>query len=174
MTARRKKPPSASPPGPAAQPPAARSEGGMQRRVRAQRARRIIRRYVAVSAAAALLPAAAVDPVVLGALLAKLLHDLCTVYGTALSEHKTKAVLAAVLGGAHAEWITRYVSVYGRRVLPAFPASVRLIARPVVAAGITYSIGMLFLHHFETGAWLQKDWKGAAESEGPRLTALSR
>jgi len=29
------------------------------------------------------------------------------------------------------------------------------IARPVVAAGITYTIGRLFVKHFDSGAWLK-------------------
>jgi hypothetical protein len=30
------------------------------------------------------------------------------------------------------------------------------IARPVIAAGITYAIGRLFVKHFNSGAWLKE------------------
>lgn len=162
MTARRKTPRSVSPSDavpPPAPPTAARGEGDVQRLLRAQRARRIIRRYMAVSAATALLPNAAFDQLVLGAVLAKLLHELCEVYDTTLAEQKTRVILGAVLGGAHGKWINRYVARYASMAFPTFRFSARFIARPMVASAIIYSIGTLFLQHFETGAWLQKGWK---------------
>jgi hypothetical protein len=40
--------------------------------------------------------------------------------------------------------------------LPGMVAIGNTITRPVVAVGITYAIGRLFVKHFDTGAWLRE------------------
>ena len=81
---------------------------------------------------------------------------LSELYGTSLTKQKNKAIIASVLGGAHSEWITAYLGNNVEKVLPGMVAIGNTITRPVVAVGITYSIGRLFVKHFDTGAWLRE------------------
>jgi len=64
-------------------------------------------------------------------------------------------MIAVVLGGAHSEWISVYLGDNLEKVSPGMVIIGNTIARPVVAAGITYAIGRLFVQHFTTGAWLE-------------------
>jgi len=54
------------------------------------------------------------------------------------------------------EWITVYLGNNVEKVLSGMIVIGNTIARPVVAAGITYAIGRLFVKHFDTGAWLRE------------------
>jgi len=94
--------------------------------------------------------------IAVGGLLGKMLYDLSELYGTSLTKQKNKAIVASILGGAHSEWITAYIGDNIKKVLPGMIATSNIIARPVVAAGITYTIGRLFVKHFDTGAWLME------------------
>jgi len=85
-----------------------------------------------------------------------MLYDLSELYGTNLTKQKNKALIASVLGGAHSEWITVYLGDTIEKVLPGMATIGNSKARPVVAAGITYAIGRLFIHHFDSGAWLRE------------------
>lgn len=95
-----------------------------------------------------------------------MLYDLSELYGTSLTKQKNKAIIASVLGGAHSEWITVYLGDNVEKVLPGIVAISNTMARSVVAAGITYTVGRLFVKHFDSGAWL----KGASATNVSLLT----
>ncbi len=86
-----------------------------------------------------------------------MIYELCDHYGTKVSEHKVKTITAAVLGGAHSEWISRYVLGYSERYLPGVNGIGRIVTGPIISAAITYAVGMLFVHHFHKGAWIRKE-----------------
>jgi len=121
-----------------------------------RRALKIVNRYTGLSGGMGLIPTALLYQVAVGGLLGKMLYDLSRLYGTHMSKQKNKAIVAAILGGAHSEWISVYLGSSIRKILPSLTAVGHPVVRPVVAAGITYSIGKLFIQHFENGAWLQE------------------
>jgi len=121
-----------------------------------RRALKIVNRYTLLSGGMGLIPTALLYQVAVGGVLSKMLYDLCGLYGTHMSKQKNKAIVAAILGGAHSEWISVYLGSSIRKILPSLAAVGHPVVRPVVAAGITYSIGKLFIQHFESGAWLQE------------------
>ncbi len=147
----------------------AREEMGRTRRKKAamsppQRRRRawqIIYRHMALSGTVGLMPAPFVDQVVIGGLLAKMLHDLFALYGIEVTEHKVKTVVAAVLGGAHVEWISRYALSYLNRYVLGFHRIGTIVIRPMMAAATTYAVGFLFVHHLDRGAWPAKELTAA-------------
>ncbi len=131
-----------------------RSKTIQQRKQLRKRALKIVNNYTLLSGGMGLIP----NPfyqVAVGGLLGKMLYDLSELYGTSLTKQKNKAIIAAVLGGAHSEWITAYLGNNIEKILPDMAAIGNTIARPVVAVGITYAIGRLFVKHFESGAWLR-------------------
>lgn len=135
----------------------------MQKTQLRRKALRIVRRYTLLSGGIGLIPAPLFYQIGVAGVLGKMLYDLSELYGTSMSKQKNKAMIAAILGGAHSEWITGYMRNYIKKVLPGMVAIGTSIARPVVAAGIVYAVGKLFIQHFENGAWLD----GASPSNLP-------
>jgi len=135
-----------------------------ERKSKKKEALRIVRRYMFLSGGIGLIPLPLVDQIMLSGLLAKMLHELFRLYGTKLSEHKAKAIIAAVLGGAHSDWIPRYLLTYVDKLMPKATGVAQIVIRPAIAVAITYSVGLLFVHHFDKGAWVNK---GLADK--PRL-----
>lgn len=121
-----------------------------------RQARKIVNNYALLAGGLGLVPIPSIYQVAVSGLLGKMLYDLSELYGTNLTKQKNKAIIAAVLGGAHSEWITVYLGNNFKKVLPDLVAIGTSIARPAVAAGITYTIGRLFIKHFDNGAWLRQ------------------
>jgi uncharacterized protein (DUF697 family) len=115
---------------------------------RRKRAMKTVKIYVAVSGGIGFIPAPLFDQVVIAGVCAKMLNDLCQIYDVKFSEHKIKAIVMSVLGGAHSDWITYPITSY-----LGFIPGVNIIARPVVSGTIIYAIGRLFIHHLNSGAW---------------------
>ena len=132
------------------------SRTSRQHKALRKRALKIVNFYTLLSGGIGLIPTPFIYQAAVGGLLSKMLYDLSELYGTSLTKQKNKAIIAAVLGGAHSEWITRYLGSNIEKVLPGMTAIGNTMARPVVAVGITYAIGRLFVHHFDTGAWLRE------------------
>lgn len=123
---------------------------------RRRRALKIVNRYTLLLGGIGLISSPLLYQAAVGGLVGKMLYDLNKLYGTSMTEQKSKAIIASVLGGAHSEWITSYLGNTVKKVLPNVSTVGNAVVRPVVAAGITYAIGKLFIKHFESGAWLKE------------------
>jgi uncharacterized protein (DUF697 family) len=132
-----------------------RSKTIQQRKQLRKRALKIVNNYTLLSGGIGLITIPIFYQIAVGGLLGKMLYDLSELYGSSLTKQKNKAIIASVLGGAHSEWITVYLGDNIEKILPGMVAISNTIARPVVAAGITYTIGRLFVKHFDSGAWLK-------------------
>jgi hypothetical protein len=143
-----------------------------RRNVTRRRAMRTVYTYMAMCGGAGLVPLPALDQVLVGGLLAKMIRDLGVLYGVPLTDHKAKVVLSAVLGGAHTEWISHYLLTYIDSYAPGLRRKARLFTRPLVSAATAYAVGMLFVHHFHQGAWRQGNCTFQPEAARlPRLQA---
>ncbi|MEK8021179.1 MAG: DUF697 domain-containing protein [Candidatus Parabeggiatoa sp.] len=118
------------------------------KQARTNRALKSVNKYVLLSGGVGLIPAPFFDQVVIAGLLAKMLSDLSQIYQVKLSNHKIKVIVASVLGGAHSSWITHYMANYLK-----FVPGINVMGRTIVSGAITYTIGRLFIRHFESGAW---------------------
>lgn len=134
-----------------------RLSNSLQHQELRKQARKIVNNYTLLAGSLGLVPIPSIYQIAVGGLLGKMLYDLSELYGTNLSRQKNKAIIASVLGGAHSEWITVYLGNNIKKVLPGMVAIGTGVARPVVAAGITYTIGRLFIKHFDSGAWLREE-----------------
>ena len=123
-------------------------------------ARRVIKKHTAIASGIGFIPVPFISQLVLASHLAKLLNDLCKIYGVSFSDHQIKIIVTAVLGGAHAEWISRYLLKYMKGYTPALYSPGLLLLRPAMSAIIVHYIGQLFLGHLESGAWLRTIEKG--------------
>jgi uncharacterized protein (DUF697 family) len=126
-----------------------------QEKTRKNRAMKIVNKYVLISGGIGFIPAPFFDQIAIAGTLAKMLSDLCHVYDTKLSDQKIKAAVAAVLGGAHSDWITYYLTNYISKFVPSVNVVAGIVTRPLISGAITYAIGRLFVHHLESGAWLK-------------------
>jgi len=133
-----------------------RSRTSQQHKQLRKRALKIVNYYTLLSSGLGLIPTPLLYQIAVGGLLSKMLYDLSELYGTSLTKQKNKAIIASILGGGHSEWITVYMRDNIQKILPGIVVIGNTIARPVVAAGITYAIGRLFVKHFDTGAWLRE------------------
>ncbi len=115
---------------------------------------KIVNKYIAISGGVGFIPLPFFDQVIVGGLLAKMLSELCQVYHVKLTDHKIKVIVASVLGGAHSDWITYYLTTNVKKFVPALMIG-GIFIRPIVAGTIVYGIGQLFIHHLESGAWLK-------------------
>jgi len=114
----------------------------------------IVYRYMAVSAGAALIPVPGIDTTILAGVHVALIKQLCDHYGVSFTEHTARNVLIAVVGGLVPGTIG---SVAGRKVLRLIPSGVRVLGWAVISASsaaLSYAIGRLFIHHFESGGTL--------------------
>jgi len=113
------------------------------------RAMKTVKTYVLLSGGIGFIPAPLFDQVAIAGLSVKMLNDLCQIYNVKLSNHKSKVIVISLLGGAHSELITYPVTLYLSKFIP----GISLITRPVISGAIIYTIGKLFVHHFESRAW---------------------
>ncbi len=125
-----------------------------ERKARRQTAMGVVKKYMLIAGGVGAIPASFFDQMTIGALLAKMTYDLSKVYEANWTDHKVKVAVASVLGGAHTQWITYYLVSYMNKISPVTPMTT-LLTRPLVSAAIVYTIGKLFVKHFESGAWLK-------------------
>jgi uncharacterized protein (DUF697 family) len=111
----------------------------------------IVYRYMAVSAGAALIPIPGADIAVLAGIHVSLIKRLCEHYKVDFSEHTARNILIAVLGSVIPGTVG---SAVGRKVLHLLSPTARVFGWGVMSASsavFSYGIGMLFIHHFESG-----------------------
>jgi uncharacterized protein (DUF697 family) len=112
---------------------------------------KIVYKYVAVSAGAALIPIPGVDIAVLAGVHVALIKRLCEHYKVDFSEHTARNILIAVAGSVIPGTLG---SLAGRKILRMLPPAVRVIGWGLMSASsavFSYGIGLLFIHHFESG-----------------------
>ena len=111
----------------------------------------IVYKYMAVSAGAALVPVAGVDVALLAGVHVSLIKRLCDHYKVDFSAHTARNILIAVLASVIPGTLG---SIVGRRVLRLLPPAAGLFGWGLMSASsavFSYGIGMLFIHHFESG-----------------------
>ena len=118
-------------------------------------AMKIVHRYVLVSAGAGLITLPIIDVSALAGVHVALIKDLSEHYGHEFSEHAARNILIAIGASLVPGSIG---SIIGRRVLSALPFVTPLFALASMAgfsAFVSYSLGWIFIEHFEAGGTLQ-------------------
>jgi uncharacterized protein (DUF697 family) len=121
---------------------------------RRERAMQIVHRYVLISAAAGAVSVPLLDVAALGAVHVALIKALTEHYGASFSEHAARNILIAIgvslIPGS-------FGSVVASRVLRALPLvthGIGLAAMSAASAAVSFSLGVVFVRHFELGGTL--------------------
>ena len=115
----------------------------------------IVHRFVLISAGAGLITLPIVDVSVLAGVHIALIKELSEYYGNEFSEHAARNILIAIGASLVPGSIG---SVLGRRLLGALPFVTPVFALASMAgfsAFVSYSLGRIFLEHFEAGGTLR-------------------
>ena len=115
------------------------------------RAEALIHKYRVAAGVVGVIPAPLFDQIVVGGLLGKMIYDLGRLYGVKVQLYRTKAIIAAVLGGAHAEWVPRYVLGYLSMLVPVAGVYGAFVLRPATAVAVVSVIGRIFDKQFAKG-----------------------
>lgn len=114
----------------------------------------IVYKYVVLSAGAGVIQVPGVDVTVLAGVHIALIKELSDRYSVVFSKHTARNILIAIGAGLVPGAIG---SVLGRRLLKALP----FISPPMVvltasaaAGAVSYGLGRIFIHHFESGGSL--------------------
>jgi uncharacterized protein (DUF697 family) len=121
---------------------------------RRQPAMTVVHKYCALSAGAALIPVAGVDSAVLAGLHVGVVKEVCDVYDVEFSQETAEKIVLVISGLAVPSWIS---SIATRRALLLVAPPARLIGMlgmSAMAVIVTYTIGRLFIQHFEQGGSL--------------------
>ncbi|QEP42240.1 DUF697 domain-containing protein [Ectothiorhodospiraceae bacterium BW-2] len=123
---------------------------------RATRARQLIQNYAYGAAGVGLVPNPFFGQVTVGAMAAKLIYDLGQLYDIPTPKYRTKAAIAAVLGGAHTQWISFYALGATTLIFPAAGFLGTLLYRPLISGAIIYTLGNIFSKQFSRGVRIEQ------------------
>ncbi len=114
---------------------------------RRQEAENIVRDHSWWSMTFGLIPVPLLDVVAITGVQLKMIQRLCDYYQQSFSEQQARAIIAALLGGSNAGFVSAGVS----RSLGKFIPFIGFVVTPIAAGALTYGIGRVFVHHFELG-----------------------
>jgi uncharacterized protein (DUF697 family) len=141
---------------------------GDEKADRQRRAQKMIQGHAAAAAGIGLVPVPLFDQISVAAICGKLIYELGQLYAIPVSRYKVKATVAAVLGGAHTQWITFFTMGVITWVIPGVGFLGTLAVRPALAGAITYALGKVFARQFEAGRNLDNFNVDAARREFQR------
>ncbi|MBF0276130.1 MAG: hypothetical protein HQM13_00005, partial [SAR324 cluster bacterium] len=140
-----------------------------------ENAEKIVKKYILLSGGAGLIPIPLFDQIVIGSLLVKMTFDLGQLYEVKITRFRSKAIITAILGGAHAEWIPRFIMRGLILFAPGINVVGMMVLRPAFAGAITYAVGNIFIKQFEAGHTLENfDQKQAKKDFGEQIKAGQR
>ena len=125
----------------------------MNQKETTEKAKKIVSNYTKGSAIVGLLPLPLIDGLVISASQLKMVQSLAELYNTAFSEVTAKAILTTVLGTVIPFSLkTSLLSLC--KTHPACTAVVSGLGLSAFSAASTYTIGKMFIMHFESGGTL--------------------
>ncbi len=103
------------------------------------------------SAVAGALPLPGLDLLVMGFVQARLIRDLCRLYGHKASGEVLRGAAAVILGVAVPAGISRLLFGSGVKAVPILGTLVGMAAMAALGASATYALGFVYVQHFESG-----------------------
>lgn len=121
---------------------------------RHEQAMAIVKNWSQWSIAAGVVPVPLLDTVAISGVQLKMVHALCKHYGVQFEREAVLAIVGSLVGGAITTSLTDAVT---HMVLKSIPFAEQIL-QPTLSFATTYSLGFVFVKHFENNGTL-KDFK---------------
>jgi uncharacterized protein (DUF697 family) len=124
---------------------------------REEQASQVVDRFSLWSGAAGLVPIPVIDVAAIAGVQLQMLRRLSDIYGVPFIDNRGKSVLTALAGAIipHSTATTAAMT-FGSLIkgIPGIGTTVGALTQPVIAAGVTFVIGKVFMKHFASGGTL--------------------
>jgi uncharacterized protein (DUF697 family) len=117
---------------------------------RETRAMKIVKTWSQWSVAAGIVPVPLMDVALVSGIQVKMIYDLCKVYDVPFEKKSVLAVASGLVGGSFSAGIARML---GEMALKSIPY-VEQVMQPTLSFATTYSMGYVFVKHFESAGTL--------------------
>lgn len=117
---------------------------------RETRAMKIVKTWSQWSVAAGIVPVPLMDVALISGIQVKMIYDLCQVYNIPFEKKSALAVASGLVGGSFSAGIARML---GEMALKSIPY-VEQVMQPTLSFATTYSMGYVFVKHFESAGTL--------------------
>lgn len=135
----------------AAAPDSAVDPAASDRRIEAEA---VLNNHMLVAGGSGLIPIPVVDVVTFLGTNVNLVRRLCQVYDVPFKGNRVRSAVAALASALGAGSVAAFVGISLGKLIPGSGAVAGAIALPVATAGFTYTVGKLFIGHFEAGGTL--------------------
>lgn len=130
----------------------------------------VVKRFARMTMGTALIPLPLVDWVAGTAVQMKMIKTLAELYRVEFSEQRTRAIIGSLIGGFHVGLLTG--SLF--KVVPVIGLAGGVVSSAALSYGITYTLGVIFIRHFEAGGTLLNFNIQKARREFPQACAEGR
>lgn len=117
---------------------------------RETRAMKIVKTWSQWSIAAGIVPVPLMDIALVSGIQVKMIYDLCQVYNIPFEKKSALAVASGLVGGSFSAGVARTI---GEMALKSIPY-VEQVLQPTLSFATTYSMGYVFVKHFENSGTL--------------------
>lgn len=121
---------------------------------RLEQSRKIVKDYMWWSMGAGLIPLFVVDIAAVTGVQLKMLSKLSQHYNIPFSNDRAKAIILSLLSTLSASTLAKGLLVSSIKTIPILGSLTTPFIMPTVSAAVTYSIGAVFIQHFESGGTL--------------------
>ncbi len=116
-----------------------------------EKARKIVKEYMWWAMGAGLVPIPIVDVATVTAVQLKMLLKLAKHYNIPFSKNRGKAIIASLVSTLSATTISKGFLSSTVKTVPIVGTLTAPFIMPTISASVTYSIGIIFIQHFESG-----------------------
>jgi uncharacterized protein (DUF697 family) len=117
---------------------------------RETRAMRIVKSWSQWSVAAGMVPVPLFDIALVSGIQVKMIYDLCQVYNVPFEKKSALAVVSGLIGGSLSAGVARIAGEMALKTIP----YVEQVLQPTLSFATTYSMGYVFVKHFENAGTL--------------------
>ena len=117
---------------------------------RETRAMKVVKTWSQWSVAAGIVPVPLMDVALVSGIQVKMIYDLCQIYNVPFEKKSALAVASGLVGGSLSSGIARIAGEMALKTIP----YVEQVLQPTLAFATTYSMGYVFVKHFENSGTL--------------------
>lgn len=117
---------------------------------RETRAMKVVKTWSQWSVAAGIVPVPLMDVALVSGIQVKMIYDLCQIYNVPFEKKSALAVASGLVGGSLSAGVARMAGEMALKTIP----YVEQVLQPTLAFATTYSMGYVFVKHFENSGTL--------------------